>query len=78
MDSLGWICMASLPFDYMERQCIEGFRSPTIRELFMWNPNPNLKPEKIVSYEEQGLSNRFKQESKLNIELTGFYIKGTI
>ncbi len=52
----------------------KGFRSPTIRELFMWNHNPNLKPEKIVNYETGIIQSLL--ESKLNIELTGFYIKG--
>lgn len=52
----------------------KGFRSPTIRELFMWNHNPELSPEKIMNY-ETGLSRSFYQ-NKLNVELTGFYVKG--
>jgi outer membrane cobalamin receptor len=52
----------------------KGFRSPTIRELFMWNHNPLLNPERIMNYETgilQSLCNH-----KLNLELTGFIVKG--
>ncbi|MGD9929691.1 MAG: TonB-dependent receptor [Mangrovibacterium sp.] len=52
----------------------KGFRSPTIRELFMWNHNPNLQPEKIMNY-ETGIYRSFFN-SKINVELTGFYVKG--
>ena len=52
----------------------KGFRSPTLREFFMWNHNPNLNPETVMNYETsigQAFFNR-----KLNIELTGFIVKG--
>jgi outer membrane receptor protein involved in Fe transport len=52
----------------------KGFRSPTIRELFMWNHNPDLNPERIMNYETGIRQSFFKQ--KLNIELTGFIVKG--
>ena len=52
----------------------KGFRSPTIRELFMWNHNANLSPETIMNY-ESGLLQSFLNQ-KLNIELTFFLIKG--
>jgi iron complex outermembrane receptor protein len=52
----------------------KGFRSPTIRELYMFNHNPNLQPERIYSY-ETGVSKGFLQ-NKLKIELTGYMVKG--
>ncbi|MEI7828738.1 MAG: TonB-dependent receptor [Prolixibacteraceae bacterium] len=52
----------------------KGFRSPTVRELYMFNHNPNLQPERIYSY-ETGVSQSFLQE-KLKIELTGYVVKG--
>jgi iron complex outermembrane receptor protein len=52
----------------------KGFRSPTIRELYMFNHNPNLQPERIYSY-ETGLAQNFI-EQKLKVELTGYLVKG--
>jgi len=52
----------------------KGFRSPTIRELFMWNHNPDLKPERVISY-ETGISRSFIN-GKLNAELTGYIVDG--
>jgi len=34
----------------------KGFRSPTLRELFLWGPNPALNPETIINF-ETGISN---------------------
>ena len=48
----------------------KGFRNPTIRELYMWNHNPDLQPELIISY-ETGVSRSFLN-GKLNAELTGY------
>lgn len=52
----------------------KGFRSPTIRELYMFNHNPNLQPERIYSY-ETGLAQSFI-ENKLKVELTGYIVNG--
>ncbi|MDP4275066.1 MAG: TonB-dependent receptor, partial [Bacteroidota bacterium] len=52
----------------------KGFRSPTLREFFMWNHNPKLNPEKVMNY-ETGIRQSFLQR-KLNVELTGFIVKG--
>jgi len=46
----------------------KGFRSPTIRELFLWGPNPNLNREKIIIY-YTGIS-KFFFNQKMNAELT--------
>jgi len=52
----------------------KGFRSPTMRELFMWGPNPALKPESVNSI-ETGIS-KFFFDNKLNAELTVYALKG--
>ncbi len=51
----------------------KGFRSPTMRELFMWGPNPNLNPETIWNYETGILSNF--SDNKIQIEVTLFAIE---
>jgi outer membrane cobalamin receptor len=52
----------------------KGFRSPTLRELYMWNHNPNLEPERVMNYETGILQSFFNQ--RFSLELTGFVIKG--
>lgn len=52
----------------------KGFRSPTIRELFLWGPNPALNPESIISY-ETGVSGSFP-DHRMNAEITLFQVKG--
>ena len=51
----------------------KGFRSPTIRELFLWGPNPGLNPETIMNY-ETGFSKSFG--NKVNSEITFFVVNG--
>ncbi|MGQ8335751.1 TonB-dependent receptor [Sunxiuqinia sp. A32] len=74
-----WIPSSGFAWEFSENMSwkgtvSKGFRSPTIRELFMWNHNPDLKPERIMNY-ETGLYNTFFN-SKLNTELTFYYISG--
>lgn len=52
----------------------KGFRSPTMRELFMWGPNPDLMPESVWNY-ELGWSSSFFQHA-LATELTLFHVEG--
>lgn len=52
----------------------KGFRSPTMRELFMWGPNPDLDPETVWSYETGILSNFFN--NTIHTELTLFMVEG--
>ena len=53
----------------------KGFRSPTIRELYLWTPaNANLKPERMVNYEIGIIQQLLK--NKLSLELTGFKANG--
>lgn len=53
----------------------KGFRSPNIREMYMYKPqNADLKPESMLNY-EVAISQYFL-EGRLFAELTGFYIDG--
>lgn len=53
----------------------KGFRSPNIREMYMFPPqNPDLKPESMINY-ELSIGQTFL-DGKLFAELTGFYIDG--
>jgi iron complex outermembrane receptor protein len=52
----------------------KGFRSPTVRELFLFGPNPKLQPETVFNYEAGVLRSFFNR--KLNLELTGFLVEG--
>jgi iron complex outermembrane receptor protein len=45
----------------------KGFRSPTIRELFMWAHNPKLNPEEIWNY-ETGMALKLADQ-KVRVEL---------
>lgn len=51
----------------------KGFRSPNIRDLYMYAAaNPHLKPESMMNYDFSVLQ---RLNNKLDIELTGYYIK---
>lgn len=52
----------------------KGFRSPTIRELYMFNHNPNLRPERVYNY-ETGIAQAFAG-SKYRLEVTLYLLKG--
>ena len=52
----------------------KGFRSPTIMELYMYAPNPDLQPERMMNYEISWLQSLLN--NKLNIEFTAFKVKG--
>jgi outer membrane cobalamin receptor len=52
----------------------KGFRSPSLRELFMWNHNPDLAPERIWNYETSFYKDLMAK--KLQLELTAFYVQG--
>lgn len=53
----------------------KGFRSPNIREMYMYPvQNPDLKPESMLNY-EVAVSQHFL-DRRLFVELTGFYIEG--
>jgi len=52
----------------------KGFRSPTIMELYLYAPNPNLQPERMINYEVTWLQSLLN--NKLSLELTAFDVKG--
>lgn len=52
----------------------KGFRSPTIMEMYMYAPNPDLQPERMMNYEISWLQSLLN--NKLNLELTAFRVKG--
>lgn len=52
----------------------KGYRSPTMREMFMWGPNPNLSPETIWNY-ETGFLSTFANK-KIQTEITVFWVEG--
>jgi outer membrane cobalamin receptor len=54
----------------------KGFRSPTIREMFMWAPaNRNLQPEKMINYEAGVCQSFFKDIA--SAEVTVFKSDGS-
>jgi outer membrane cobalamin receptor len=57
---------------FLKANVSKGFRSPTIRELFMFMPaNPDLKPEKLWNY-ELSIMQKFLDQ-RMSLELTGYY-----
>lgn len=74
-----WIPSAGLSFKVLENMtwkatASKGFRSPTIRELFVWNHNINLNPETVMNYETGILLSLAGK--KVELELTGFIVEG--
>lgn len=75
-----WIPQAGLTFRPFEGNTwkfslSKGFRSPNIRELYMFRPaNQDLKPESMMNY-EISVGQDFL-DGRLNAELTAFYIDG--
>jgi iron complex outermembrane receptor protein len=52
----------------------KGFRNPTVMELFLYAPNPNLLPERMMNYEISWLQSLVN--NKLKLELTLYNVKG--
>ena len=74
-----WIPSAGFAYTFKESttwkgNISKGFRSPTMRELFMWGPNPNLDPETLWNF-ETGILKTFAN-NKLQAELTAFLVNG--
>jgi outer membrane receptor protein involved in Fe transport len=53
----------------------KGFRSPTIMEMYLYAPNPDLKPERLVNYEISWLQSF--HDNCLNFELTAYKANGS-
>lgn len=75
-----WVPQAGVTFrpfsgNVWKASLSRGFRSPNIRELYMFKPkNPDLKPENMMNY-EVSVGQSFL-EGRLSAELTAFYIDG--
>lgn len=52
----------------------KGFRNPTLMELYLYAPNPNLAPERMMNYELSWLQSLLN--NKLKLELTFYKVKG--
>lgn len=52
----------------------KGFRSPTMMELYLYAPNIELKPERMMNYEVSWMQSFLS--NKLNTELTAFLVEG--
>lgn len=52
----------------------KGFRNPTVMEMFLYAPNPDLLPERMMNYELSWMQSLLNQ--RLNIELSLYKIKG--
>lgn len=76
-----WVPQAGLAYRPWQHTVVKasvskGFRSPTIRELYMWAPaNPDLKPERMMNY-ELSVGQSFL-DGRLSAELTGFIADGS-
>lgn len=52
----------------------KGFRSPTVMEMYLFAPNPELEPERMINYEISWLQRFFS--SRLQTEITLFMAEG--
>ncbi len=74
-----WVPQAGLSYNLNANTTFKGiaskgFRSPTIRELYLWAPaNANLLPEELMNYEFSYLQN---VKNKVDFEISCFYITG--
>ena len=76
-----WVPQAGVVGRFFEGNAIraslsKGFRSPNIREMYMYPPqNADLKPESMLNYEVA--ISQYLLDRRLFVELTGFYIDGS-
>lgn len=75
-----WIPQAGMAFHPSNSTTIKasvskGFRSPTIRELYLWAPaNEDLEPERMINY-EAGITQQLF-DNQVGVELTFFVAEG--
>ncbi|MDR1154345.1 MAG: TonB-dependent receptor [Bacteroidales bacterium] len=76
-----WVPQAGLSYRPLRHTVLKasvskGFRSPTIREMYMFPPhNPDLQPERMINYEVSVGQGFF--EGRLTAELTGYIADGS-
>ena len=76
-----WVPQAGLTYRPLRHTVIKasvakGFRSPTLREMYMFPPqNPDLQPERMINYEVSAGQVFF--EGRLTAELTGYIADGS-
>ncbi|GHT69713.1 ligand-gated channel [Bacteroidia bacterium] len=75
-----WIPQAGIAYNPTKQSTLKlsaskGFRSPNIRELYMYMPaNPDLKPERMNNYDFSYLQSLL--DRRLHLELTLFFAQG--
>ncbi|GHT62634.1 ligand-gated channel [Bacteroidia bacterium] len=75
-----WIPQAGIAYNPTKHSTLKlsaskGFRSPNIRELYMYMPaNPDLKPERMNNYDFSYLQSLL--DRRLHLELTLFFAQG--
>lgn len=62
-------------FTTLRASASKGFRNPTIMELYLFAPNPELKPERVWNYEAGIMQKWF--DGKMNTELTLYRLDGS-
>ncbi len=70
----GGITWQADPYTTLRASVAKGFRNPTLRELYLFAPNPELEPETMVNY-EAGIS-RVNRAGNLSATLTLYLING--
>lgn len=69
------VSLKATPVNTIKASISKGYRSPNIRELYMFQPrNPELLPENMINFELSVGHTMF--ESNLSAELSLFYIDG--
>lgn len=74
-----WVPQVGVTYRPIETNVIKaslskGFRSPNLRELYLWGGNEDLNPESMLNY-EVSVGQSFL-DGKLYTEVTGFFIDG--
>ena len=64
------IAWTATPTTVLKASASKGFRSPTIRELYMWRPaNADLKPEEMMNYEVSWEQSLLQRKLSFNLAL---------
>ena len=75
-----WVPQAGISYHIAKNSILKttvskGFRSPNIRELYMYNPaNPDLKPEYMYNYDITYIQHLM--DEKINFEITAYLAEG--